>query len=1741
MPPADNGKYPPPLESSLHRSGEQAAAAMDGAQRKASEPICRPSSPVHNPHATHSVGDAMAQEKVDPRPSSEDAGRNMGSEPSSLERVDPVELPASAELRDSAQPLTEVESFASRELEAPQGSSEDADQGVGGKQCEAEPTKPDSPKNVNPVITAAPIPVVPTSETNSAGNAEAASLVCESQDAVLSLAEDSSLHRSGESAASEMDEAQRKPSEPISKPAPPVGDPHGTALVDDALASVKVGPRPSSEDARCNVVSEPSSLQQTDPVELPASAELCDSARPLAEVESLALREPDVAPGSSEDADQGVAVKPCGTEFMQPDLPKEANPVIAGAPLLEVPTTARSSPGDAELPSPANEPQDAALSGAEEASVAVGHLRPVDGGVNTHPCKMQSIDKHDSVRNDVLDATRAAHESSKTGSVVEAKGADAVGETKGGNHGQGAKPSDVALMEKVDGELVLVMASSVEVLVAAPKDRTCVEANGIAQNLPETVLLDEADQSALLVQPASAEDRASFKCFVEESMERNDSPSNGEASIAEASLVAEPAIAMRLPDRVGPTSVSQEQPDAPVKDEAELSVVVDQPIDCDCRGKTKPDEVQEPDNLSKSSEAKAVAGVAELAPAEPLFESSLAEPFTILREAANVQPLPETAPSALAAPSLPRVPQFKRLPVEYKLVANLRESAGQSQQSGASADGSASSGSLKAAPDTPSKAADEAVSGLAQDPASPAHPGFMGAPIALRPLLLGASLAGLPPGPPRGPPPALPPAASAKYVATGACPKAGRPSAPPNDLKPKLPPAGQAAVELHELLHGAFPSPPPPKMPQPGLERALEPVPRMKGPPMVQRKGCVIEEVGINGHPQEVPGLGPNALVVQTIGSVTDSIPPLPLGPSSKAEPIPQMKQPPVVPPCVHGSEEIGTGSGHQEASSLATSLTGSGSPPSLGQLPKPPERFGASPALSLETRPALSGGPAPTSVPFSPLPVLAATEPQMPFPVSANATLPPVSLTGFGVVQTGFSTLPLQAGPVAQLPQIHDQLQARLGLARDELLPFGSGSGGLVPRPLIAEVLPPIWMPPDTQGTTLTAVSAGQMSSVQDLHCGSPRVLQNTCNLLAGSTLQLPTVSPLCHVASVGPLSAGIATSPLGLVTLGPPMAPVNKSPEYWESHTSPTGDPYYYCKRTGESRWVLPNGPMDVVLPRSGAPVLPQSVATKTGGAGDMKAKLGEPETWETIGKTGWLRVETENGYQYFYHKKTKRTSWTCPDGISKEVAELDGALGAGTDCVRGDPGAVEAPGGVDAGGDDGDGDNVLVGGSQLSRMEKAEARQRHVEAEQRAAKERDRLRNFRQMLIEKGVKAFDKYEKWMPKLIHDARFTAVPGQAARKTLFEALAKQLDSERRKQTAAAKRGGREAFREVLAKADKLGLLRDRTASLVQRMLERHFGEDDAWDAVPERDRERLIAEAVEESTARWAKNREGACRDFRELISGLLHGREQAPPPWHVMRKRLQDDPRWAAMESASECERLYEQVVRELDASRRQWLRRQRQDDEEMDAARKKRRLTAAEESLHNLFAERIKAPYLMEWTDAMSALGENRQLRDCELHPYEQERVWIEYKRSANDARRQAFLLRLTNTSADLVGPEMSFEQVLERSTDGASAKAFAGVPEDVLRSAWEEWREKAHVMAVEVCRQWLRSCEHFRDAEGVCVGTSEFEGLLAKLRDDVRFRRLGHQPQEQRRLVVERIEELRHFRGRGRSGAEEEEVV
>merc|ERR1711971_508120 len=194
---------------------------------------------------------------------------------------------------------------------------------------------------------------------------------------------------------------------------------------------------------------------------------------------------------------------------------------------------------------------------------------------------------------------------------------------------------------------------------------------------------------------------------------------------------------------------------------------------------------------------------------------------------------------------------------------------------------------------------------------------------------------------------------------------------------------------------------------------------------------------------------------------------------------------------------------------------------------------------------------------------------------------------------------------------------------------------------------------------------------------------------------------------------------------------------------------------------------------------------------------------------------------------------------------------------------------------------------------------------------------------------------------------------------------------------------------------------------------------------------------------------------------------------------------------------------------------------------------------DSLLTLFAERVKAPYATTWVEVRDSLSSMPQLRDSDLDPTAQEKIFSDYQQKLTMERADEFAAFLSNLPLDLLGLESDFKGAMQRLAQLPGAQAFDGMPQDTLQQALSTWRVKAQDAAVESCRTWLRSCELLHTCEASESGTPAFQVLLAQLNEaDVRFRRLAGRPDEQERLVSERLRQMDEQRAIGRSGIEKD---
>ncbi|KAF4522361.1 hypothetical protein B566_EDAN012218 [Ephemera danica] len=210
--------------------------------------------------------------------------------------------------------------------------------------------------------------------------------------------------------------------------------------------------------------------------------------------------------------------------------------------------------------------------------------------------------------------------------------------------------------------------------------------------------------------------------------------------------------------------------------------------------------------------------------------------------------------------------------------------------------------------------------------------------------------------------------------------------------------------------------------------------------------------------------------------------------------------------------------------------------------------------------------------------------------------------------------------------------------------------------------------------------------------------------------------------------------------------------------------------------------------------------------------------------------------------------------------------------------------------------------------------------IEAEVRAARERAvvplelRVRQFREMLQEKDVSAFSTWEKELHKIVFDSRYLLLTSKE-RKQVFEKYVKERAEEERREKRNKMRERKEDFRRLMEEAVLHG------KSSFSEFAQKH-GKDDRFKNIEKmREREGLFNEFILEVRKREkeekAQRRDQIKRDFmsllRETESIDRHSR------WGDVKKKLDSDPRYRAVESSTAREDWFRDHLRYLKEERR------------------------------------------------------------------------------------------------------------------------------------------------------------------------------------------------------------------------------
>ncbi|XP_059649866.1 pre-mRNA-processing protein 40C isoform X2 [Cornus florida] len=355
------------------------------------------------------------------------------------------------------------------------------------------------------------------------------------------------------------------------------------------------------------------------------------------------------------------------------------------------------------------------------------------------------------------------------------------------------------------------------------------------------------------------------------------------------------------------------------------------------------------------------------------------------------------------------------------------------------------------------------------------------------------------------------------------------------------------------------------------------------------------------------------------------------------------------------------------------------------------------------------------------------------------------------------------------------------------------------------------------------------------------------------------------------------------------------------------------------------------------------------------------------------------------------------------------------------------------------------------------------------------------FKEMLKERGVAPFSKWDKELPKIVFDPRFKAIPNHNARRALFEHYVRTRAEEERKEKRAAQKAAMEGFKQLLDEAKE-----DIAQNTDYHSFKRKWGHDPRFEALDRKEREVLLNErvlplkrAAEEKTqairAAVSSNFKSMLRDKGDITTSSR---------WSRLKDNLRDDPRYKSVkhedrellfyEYISELKAAEEEAERSAKAKReeqeklkdreRELRKRKEREEQEVERMRSKARRKEAVESYQALLVETIKDPQA-SWTDSKSKLEKDPQgratnpfLDQSDLEKFFREHVKILHERSVYDFR--ALLADVITTETAAQAMEDGKTILTSWSTAKRLLKAdprYAKMPRKERESQWRRYAE------------------------------------------------------------------------------------
>ncbi|KAL2506465.1 Pre-mRNA-processing protein 40C [Abeliophyllum distichum] len=390
---------------------------------------------------------------------------------------------------------------------------------------------------------------------------------------------------------------------------------------------------------------------------------------------------------------------------------------------------------------------------------------------------------------------------------------------------------------------------------------------------------------------------------------------------------------------------------------------------------------------------------------------------------------------------------------------------------------------------------------------------------------------------------------------------------------------------------------------------------------------------------------------------------------------------------------------------------------------------------------------------------------------------------------------------------------------------------------------------------------------------------------------------------------------------------------------------------------------------------------------------------------------------------------------------------------------------------------------------------------EDEDRGPTKEECITQFKEMLKERGVAPFSKWDKELPKIVFDPRFKAIPSHSARRALFEHYVRTRAEEERKEKRAAQKATVEGFKQLLEEAKE-----DIDYNTDYQTFKRKWGKDPRFEALSRKEREFLLNERVLplKRTAEEKAQAEHAAviSNFKSMLQD--RGDITSSSRWSKVKDSLKGDARYKSVKHEDR-EKLFNEYISELKAAEksiegkaktkqdeeeklkereRALRKRKEREEQEVERVRLKARRMEAVESYKALLVETIKDPQA-SLTESKPKLEKDPQGRAANPHldQSDSDKLFREHVKTLNERCAGDFKALL----AEVITAEAAARETEDGKTvfnSWSTAKQllkndprYNKMPRKDRESLW--WR---HVEEIQRKQKSVRDQEAEKHAEG-----------------------------------------------------------